>query len=102
MTEEKKTRKRPDEITKLIRALDKASVAAVERLVELCASEDQDIAFKAANSLLKHLEDSTAQAVDRDFKAIMLQAKLGQLVKPTDEEEDDTPEVDFNNLQKIT
>ena len=104
MTEEReiKRRKRPDELAKLIRALDKHSQAAVETLGRLCKSEDPKIALDAAKSLTKLLAEVKGQDDTRKLQNIMLHHKLnpGKPLLPEDED-DDTPLVEFDIIQNV-
>lgn len=96
-----KRRKRPDELVKAIRALDKGVQVAIDRLIKLCDSNDEKIALDASKGLLKLLSDMKMQADERDLKKILAQVKLTGGMKFAPEEDDDTPVVDFTNVQQI-
>ena len=96
-----KKRVHPDALGRLIRAMDKHSVEAVEKLYKLTQSQNEDIAYKASKDYLKILAELKQQLDDRDLKKLLAQAKLmGGRIGTQDDE--DVATVDFETLQQIS
>lgn len=102
MAEEKKIirRNRPSELEKVIRELGKLAPVALARLAKLVESTDEKIALDASKAIPKMLADFKHQAEEADLKMILVQHKLGTLPKPGDLE-DDTPTINFDELQSV-
>jgi hypothetical protein len=102
MTEQKivKRRRTPSALEKIIRDLDKAAPDAVAGLVTLAKSLDEKIKLDACKAILNIRDDMQDKAEKRELQLMIVQHKTGNGVQR--EEEDDTPEVDFENLQKIS
>lgn len=95
-----KRRNRPSELVKCIRALDKHAAKAIARLAQLCDSRDEKIALEAAKAIPKMIADMKEQAEKMDLQVLLVQHKLGNGLR-RDEPEDETPLVDFENLQNV-
>lgn len=102
MAEEReiKRRNRPNELVKCIRALDKHVAKAVERLAQLCDSKDEKIALEAAKAIPKIMADMKEQAEKMDLQMLLVQHKIGNGLRREDPE-DETPLVDFNEIQSV-
>ena len=88
----------PEEVKELARA---ATPRAVNRLIELVESEDENVAFKAASSILDRALGKPAQTVDTnlghkstfdysiaDLVAIAYGRHVGQTIEGTAEEQE--------------
>lgn len=102
MAEDKKIirRNRPSELEKVIKELGKLALPALARLAQLVESKDEKIALDASKAIPKMLADFKHQAEEADLKMILVQHKLGSLPK-AGEPEDDTPLVNFNDIQQV-
>ena len=94
-------RNKPDELLKIIKALEKKSAAAVETLGKLCADESPKIRLEAAKAILDTIKEMKDQVEKQDLQRILVQAKLNML-KPPEREEDMTPRIDFNTIAELT
>ena len=95
-----KTRKTPTALSKIIKDLDKAAPAAVAGLVTLAKSQDEKIKLDACKAILSLRDDMQDKAEKRELQLMLVQHKLGNGVQR--EDEDDTPTVDFENLQHVS
>ena len=97
----KVVRNKPDELLKIIKALEKKSAAAVETLGKLCADESPKIRLEAAKAILDTIKEMKDQVEKQDLQRILVQAKLNML-RPPALEDDMTPKIDFNLIQECT
>ena len=95
-----KTRKTPTALSKIIKDLDKAAPAAVAGLVTLAKSSDEKIKLDACKAILSLRDDMQDKAEKRELQLMLVQHKLGNGVQR--ESEDDTPTVDFEQIQEIS
>lgn len=102
MTEERKIirRNRPNELERIIRALDKESKTAIDRLAKLCDSTDEKIALDASKSILKMIAEMKDQAEQRELQMMIAQHRIGTLKGNV--QEDNTPIVCFDQIQEIS
>lgn len=95
-----KTRKTPSALMKIIKDLDKAAPAAVSGLVALAKSQDEKIKLDACKAILSLRDDMQDKAEKRELQLMLVQHKLGNGVRR--EDEDETPTVDFEQIQEIS
>lgn len=96
-----KKRVHPDALGRLIRAMDKHSLEAIEQLAKLCKSSNEDIAYKASKDYLKILAELKQQLDDRDLKKLLAQAKIAGGRIGTADDEDDTPLIQMDVIQPV-
>ena len=97
-----KKRVHPDALGRLIRAMDKHSVEAVEKLFKLTQSQNEDIAYKASKDYLKILAELKQQLDDRDLKKLLAQAKLLGTGRLGTQDDEDVATVCFDEIQQIS
>jgi len=95
-----KPRKTPTALMKIIKALDKASFTAVARLEKLCDSSDEKIGLDASKAVLSLRDDMENNAKKIELQRMIVEQKLGKGIQT--EDEDDTPTVDFEQIQEIS
>lgn len=93
-------RNKPDELLKIIKALEKKSSKAVETLGKLCEDESPKIRLDAAKAILDTIKDMKDQVEKQDLQRILVQAKLN-MSRPPGPDEDKTPQIDFSTIQEI-
>lgn len=96
-----KTRKTPSALMKIIKELDGASKDAVAGLVSLSKSTDEKIKLDACKAILSLRDDMQDKAEKRELQLMLVQHKLGNGARREDEE-DETPTVDFEQIQEIS
>lgn len=95
----KMVRTKPNELQKVIKSLSKGSEKALERLLTLVDSTDEKIAFSAAKTWLDTLKEMQGQVEKQELQILLVNAKIsGPRLQGV---EDNTPLVDFNNIQEI-
>lgn len=92
-------RSRPHELASIIKSLAKQSEKAILTLSELCSSKDAKIALEAAKALLNSIKEMSTSAHRDELQLILVKSKIGQATKAP--VADDTPFIDFNNIQDI-
>ena len=102
MVEQKviKRRQTTSALSKIIKELDKAAPEAVSGLVSLSKSQDEKIKLDACKAILSLRDDMQDKAEKRELQLMLVQHKLGNGVRR--EDEDDTPTVDFEQIQEIS
>lgn len=93
-------RNKPDELLKIIKALERKSVKAVETLGALCEDENPKVRLEASKAILDTIKDMKDQVEKQDLQRILVQAKLNVL-KPPNPSEDNTPKICFDTIQEI-
>lgn len=95
----KMVRTKPNELHKVIKSLSKGSEKALAKLLELVDSTDEKIAFSAAKTWLDTLKEMQGQVEKQELQILLVNAKIsGPRLQGV---EDNTPLVDFNNIQEI-
>lgn len=95
----KMVRTKPNELQKVIKGLSKGSEKALERLLKLVDSTDEKIALSAAKTWLDTLKEMQGQVEKQELQILLVNAKIsGPRLQGV---EDNTPLVDFNNIQEI-
>lgn len=95
----KMVRTKPNELHKVIKSLSKGADKALAKLLELVDSEDEKIAFSAAKTWLDTLKEMQGQVEKQELQILLVNAKIsGPRLQGV---EDNTPLVDFNNIQEI-
>ncbi len=92
-------RSKPHELLSIIKSLSKQSQKAVATLSRLCESEDEKIALEASKGLLNAIKEMSASSHRDELQLILVKAKIGN--GRVSEQEDNTPYVDFENIQAI-
>ena len=90
-------RRQKHENKKLLDILSKESQDAVDALVRLLKSQDEKIVLGAAKAVIELQRDLANDINTDDLQRIIANVKYGG---PKELEEDDTPMIDFNSLQK--
>ncbi len=87
------------ELLTMLKSLKKASKRAIEVLETHLESEDEKIAQAAATTLVKLYRDVANDVREDEIRALLLDIKSSGLIgNGTTSEDDDTPVLDFDNL----
>ena len=93
-------RNKPDELLKIIKALERRSSKAVETLEALCDDEDPKVRHLAAKTILDTLKDMKDQVEKQDLQRILVQAKLN-MSRPPNPADENTPQICFDTIQSV-
>lgn len=99
-TDKKVVRNKPDELLKIIKALERKSAKAVETLGKLCEDENPKVRLEASKAILDTIKDMKGQVEKQDLQRILVQAKLNMSV-PQNPLNDNTPLINFNEIQSV-
>lgn len=94
-------RKQKHELSELLKELKKEGVEALERLVELAkTTQDEKIRLNANTAVIEKLVE-VAELVNKDETTRTLGEFKYNKDGPRELEEDDTPSIDFSNIQDV-
>lgn len=94
-------RRQSHDLTKLLRALSKESDNVVEVLLKLMKSESDKIKMAAVAKFFD-IQYEVAEAINRDqMQRLLANAKYGGPKQLGVDDDDDTPQIDFSEIQKV-
>lgn len=94
-------RRQSHDLTKLLRALSKESDNVVEILLKLMTSESDKIKMAAVAKFFD-IQYEVAEAINRDqMQRLLANAKYAGPKQLGVDEDDDTPQIDFSEIQKV-
>lgn len=89
------------ELSKPIRLIAKELEDIINRLLKLTESQDEKVAQKACESLLDYYAKMVEQKDRDEIQRRLAHIRYGGGKTLTTEEEDDTPAIDFDNIQDV-
>lgn len=94
-------RKQKHGLSKLLKSVTDASDDALEVIVKLMKSDDERVAKSAADKILDLRKELEVIINTDEIQRMMLESKNPDRKGALEDDDDDTPEVDFTEVQQI-
>lgn len=93
-------RRQSHDLAKLLREMNKESKPVLDVLLTLMKSEDEKIKLEAVKTFLNTYKDVAREINEDQLRRLLANAKFGG-PKELEFDEDDTPQVNFNDIQDV-